>query len=204
MGTEDYVSPYDGLIYNGTKYYLSADEVHAYWGAYNGCDSLPTVTEIENTNTSDSSTVERHAWVNEDDCIIMEQLKVIGGGHDWPGSFGNMDINATQEIWNFVSRFDIDGVLICDTVSIVATTNINESIKLKSEIKVYPNPFKDEIQIESNFGGTKAFEIYSIVGELILKGILNANSKTINLTDLAPNVYVLKINNQTLKLIKTE
>jgi len=36
-------------------------------------------------------------------------LKVVGGGHQWPGFQGNMDINASEEVWNFVKVFDLNG-----------------------------------------------------------------------------------------------
>ena len=29
---------------------------------------------------------------------------VDGGGHDWPGSWGNRDMSATEEIWKFFSH----------------------------------------------------------------------------------------------------
>ena len=29
---------------------------------------------------------------------------VTGGGHDWPGAFGNKDINASEEIWKFFKQ----------------------------------------------------------------------------------------------------
>ena len=35
--------------------------------------------------------------------------EVVGGGHDWPGASGNMDINASEEVWNFVKAFDLNG-----------------------------------------------------------------------------------------------
>ena len=41
--------------------------------------------------------------------VEIEHYKVINGGHDWPGTFGNMDINANTIIWNFVSQFDLNG-----------------------------------------------------------------------------------------------
>ena len=52
--------------------------------------------------------------MNGDNCSSVQELKVIGGDHDWPGVFGNMDIDATNEIWNFVSRFSIEGKLNCN------------------------------------------------------------------------------------------
>ena len=30
---------------------------------------------------------------------------VFGGGHTWPGAWGNMDISASEEIWKFFSRY---------------------------------------------------------------------------------------------------
>mgnify|MGYP001339627287 CR=1 FL=1 len=29
---------------------------------------------------------------------------VNGGGHDWPGSWGNRDVSATEEIWKFFNH----------------------------------------------------------------------------------------------------
>ena len=43
-------------------------------------------------------------WINGDGCVSVEELKIINGGHDWPSplsSWGNQDINANIEIWNF-------------------------------------------------------------------------------------------------------
>ena len=31
--------------------------------------------------------------------------KVIGGDHDWPGDYGNMDIDSSEEIWVFFSQY---------------------------------------------------------------------------------------------------
>ena len=33
--------------------------------------------------------------------------KVIDGEHDWPGAWGNMDVNISQEIWRFFSEMSI-------------------------------------------------------------------------------------------------
>ncbi len=57
---------------------------------------------------------------------------MIGGGHDWPGSFGNMTIDANIEIWKFVSRYDINGLIGC------ITTSINEN-NIQNDNKVFPN-----------------------------------------------------------------
>ena len=112
-GTND-MSPHS--TYSGFQpYYMSADDITTYWSNYNNTDINPIISQLPNINTSDGSTVERRVWENGDNCVRVEELKVIGGDHDWPGTWGNMDISASVEVWNFVSKFDINGLIDCNT-----------------------------------------------------------------------------------------
>tara|TARA_B100000963_G_scaffold60430_2_gene48315 strand:+ start:4650 stop:5705 length:1056 start_codon:yes stop_codon:yes gene_type:complete len=112
-GTND-MSPHS--TYSGFQpYYMSADEITTYWSNYNNTDINPVISQLPNINTFDGSTVERRVWENGDNCVRVEELKVIGGDHDWPGNSGNMDISASVEVWNFVSKFDINGLIDCNT-----------------------------------------------------------------------------------------
>ena len=70
-------------------------------------------------------------------------MKVIGGGHTWPGSVfnspgTNQDINASMEIWQFFSRFDINGQL-----------SFNEFDN--RQVVIYPNPTSSKINLSLNF-----------------------------------------------------
>ena len=114
LGTDDITSPYNGIIYQGVEYYLSAAATQTYWATYNNCDLNASVNIV-------SPSVEQYSWSTALGCTYVEELKVIGGGHDWPGSFGNMTIDSNVEIWKFVSRYDINGLISC------ATTSVNES-----------------------------------------------------------------------------
>ena len=49
--------------------------------------------------------------------------------------FGNMTIDADSEIWQFVSRYDINGLIDC------LATSINENNEQTDNFKVFPNPF---------------------------------------------------------------
>ena len=189
LGTDDNTSPYKGLIYLGTEYYLSAEETHNYWASYNNCDINPTMSTV-------SPSVERYTWSTTSGCSYVEELKVIGGGHDWPGSFGNMTIDSNTEIWQFVSKYDINGLIGCSTAS------INEY--RKDNFRVYPNPVNTELTIEMELLEEKKYRIYSTIGGLVLSGKLNSNINTIDLSSLPPNVYILNINNHSVKLVKTE
>ncbi len=191
LGTDDFISPYDGLTFDGIEYYISAAETHSYWAAYNNCDLNATMSSV-------SPSVERYTWSTASGCAYVEELKVIGGGHDWPGSFGNMTIDANEEIWQFVSRYDINGLIGC------TTTSINENNNSQVNYKVYPNPLSSHLTIEIEIAKGKEYRIYSTIGELVLTGRLNSNISTIDLLSLSPNLYILNIDNHSIKLIKTE
>ena len=107
---------------------MSVGEITAYWSNYNNTDINPIISQLPNINTSDGSTVERRVWEGGDNCVRVEELKVIGGDHDWPGSWGNMHISASIEVWNFVSKFDMNGLIDCNTT---LTQEINNFQKRK-------------------------------------------------------------------------
>ena len=189
LGTDDNASQYNGITYAGVEYYLSAAATHSYWASHNNCDVNPTMSTV-------SPSVERYTWSTTSGCSYVEELKVIGGGHDWPGSFGNMTIDASEEIWQFVSRYDINGLIECSTAS------INEHSK--DNFRVYPNPMNSELTIEMDLSEEIKYIIYSTIGELVSSGKLNSNLKTIDLSSLPPNIYVLNINNHSVKLVKAD
>ena len=69
------------------------------------------------TTTQDGSTVELHSWLNGDNGISVVHYKVMGGGHSYPNlnpssskEYENGDIDSNSEIWNFLSRYDINGL----------------------------------------------------------------------------------------------
>jgi len=189
LGTADLISPYDGITFGGIEYYISAAATHEYWALYNNCALDPTMKSV-------SPSVERYTWSTAEGCAYVEELKVVGGGHDWPGSFGNMTINADTEIWQFVSRFDINGLMGC------STSSISENSGQLPKFKVYPNPMQDVLTIELSSAKQSTYELYSMIGELVAHGELNAKQNTIDLSSLAPNSYILKVNNQSVRIVK--
>ncbi len=105
-GTNDNEVSYDGTNFEGQ---ISHNEVLNYWINYNQTDASPIVSNLPNIDTSDGSTVELHQYKNGNNDVEIEHFKVIDGGHDWPGTLGNMDMDANSIIWRFVSQFDIHG-----------------------------------------------------------------------------------------------
>jgi len=179
-GTED---DYDGIEWLGINYYVSLDDANALWVDINDITASPIVEEIPDTNLSDGSTVTRFAWLDTDRCTSVEHLRVNGGGHDWPGTFGNQDINATEEIWNFVSRFR-DGI---DNNCLTSISDIDHP----TVISVYPNPSHDYILITSPEGDTP-YSILDINGQVISQGFLTTDLCQLDVVDFKAGLYFIQ------------
>lgn len=94
---------------DGIVNYDNVSTIISYWISHNNTNTTAIVTTIPDTDTTDGSTVERFLYDGGDNNVEVQHLKITGGNHDWPGYQGNMDINASEEVWNFVKRFDING-----------------------------------------------------------------------------------------------
>ncbi|MEL7252227.1 MAG: PHB depolymerase family esterase [Bacteroidota bacterium] len=195
LGTDDAISPYDGLEWGGIQYYHSAAEVHDYWVTHNNAATVPIITQLPDLEPFDGSTVERYVWGEGDACVAVEHLKVNNGGHDWPGSFGNKDIDASVEIWNFVSQYSLDGLISC------AVTSTSES-PLENDLLIYPNPLTDQIRLDAIFEDNQIYEIHSPAGSLVSSGVLASGNSTINIPHLPAGIYILKLAGSALWFVK--
>ncbi len=191
-GTADDVVPYNG----GPVWTKSIDEVLDYWVDYNSCNSSPLVTDVADTNTADGSTVEYLVYSEGNNCVTTEHFKVFNGGHDWVGAWGNMDINASEEVWKFLSKYNINGLIGCET------TSNSETIHSRINLNIFPNPAVDQLTIEKETADTDVFKIYSRLGEVMLTGQLVSGVNTIDISMLSPNIYFLKTENKTIKIAK--
>lgn len=109
-GTED---NYEGI----ESYYLSIENSNNYWIEYNKTDLIPVISDIEDINTFDGSTVQLFSWINGKNGVEIDHYKILGGGHSWPSlntnsdkDMSNGDIDSNKIIWEFFSRFDINGL----------------------------------------------------------------------------------------------
>ena len=100
-GLLDFIVPYDGNA--GSK---SIPDVINYWVNYNSCNLDPeTLIKYD-----DYSLVVYETYSN---CLNDVNVKLIlhpEMGHDWP-STQSYNVNASSEIWNFVSMFDLYGLI---------------------------------------------------------------------------------------------
>ena len=105
-GTYDYSVPMDGSM-SSRGGWGGAPEIESvinYWSTINECNKTLNI-DIPNNVTWDNSYV---SLQKKTDCFNNHEVwfyTVHNGGHTWPGAWGNMDINASREIWNFFSRY---------------------------------------------------------------------------------------------------
>ncbi len=90
-GTADRLCPYAG---SGSPWFdPPAEDLAKRWARHNKC----TGDWIEEMLTSE---VVRYTWT---DCAAKTEFyKIVGGGHQWPGTFGaTRDISASVTLWDF-------------------------------------------------------------------------------------------------------
>ncbi|TVR79362.1 MAG: hypothetical protein EA409_09670 [Saprospirales bacterium] len=104
-GTTDNV-----IHYEGQSWVQSIDDVMGFWVLENGCRSLAD-TSLVYRDKSELISVKNISYEPCEDRVDVRLLKVIEGGHTWPGSAArsgsgrtNRDISASEEIWNFLIR----------------------------------------------------------------------------------------------------
>ncbi|MES2799612.1 MAG: T9SS type A sorting domain-containing protein [Bacteroidota bacterium] len=187
-GTADGTVPYNG----GAGWSASMSSLLTHWSNYNNCDA-PTTTAISNTNTTDGSTVEKIVYSNGDNCTEVVHFKITGGAHTWAGSAfpisgTNYDINASKEVWNFVSKYNINGLIGCTELGL----NENEM----SEFEIYPNPNNGSFWLKGNFDSAINYEIFDLMGVEIANGSV-LGSEMIDVSYLKSAIYLLKIGNST-------
>lgn len=189
LGTADYISEYNGIIYEGTEYYASAEDSHQLWIEGNGLETTAFETNIPDISSNDGSTADLLTWSSPDNCIALEHYRINGGGHDWPGTFGNMDIVAHEVIWDFVKDYGLTGHLDCTTNSIEVTDDVS-----KLEWSVYPNPTSNQLNISAPSRGTWHCTLFNAKGQAVLQKRTNQSAITLECRDVAPGLYLMRAN----------
>ena len=216
-GTADESRPYNGI----EGYNLSYEQINSFWTTLNETETEPTIAEI-NTNTEDGSSVELYTWEKGRKCSTVEHYKIINGGHSWPnpnaenwgkGDDVNRDIDTNVLIWNYVSEYDLYGIIDCEE----RVTN-NEYQQLEYNFNLnqnYPNPFNPSTQIQYALPEATqvTLEVFNSVGQKVMELVNGQQSAgyhtaTFNASGLSSGVYFYKlstssfINTKKMLLIK--
>ncbi len=117
-GTKDPIIPYaegDITVFKKTRgHVLGIEKSIAYMCSLNGNTLEPIITKLANVSIKDNMTSEHFKYPNtENTSLKVELIKVINGGHSWPGAkkkkrllkkitgATTQDFNACNKLWEF-------------------------------------------------------------------------------------------------------
>ena len=99
-GTSDGVLPY-----HGDSNYNSVQNTLDYWIHFNTTATKPTV----NSENNGGITIEHYVYDQGNNSVSVEHYKYIGSDHVWFEETYQGQ-NTAQLVWNFLSRYDINGL----------------------------------------------------------------------------------------------
>ena len=153
-GTDDDVTWWEGDYDDsgGWGNYIGVMPTFSFWASKNSCTDFESY-ELPDLDQSDGSYIISDKYSGGTGGNEVWLYKVINGGHDWPGSYGNMDINSSEEIINFFSRFKVYAT-IGDT-DFDGQSNIADLLDIVDQV------------IDQ--------EIYSVISDMNQDGIVNGS-----------------------------
>ncbi|MGB1285076.1 MAG: alpha/beta hydrolase family esterase [Aggregatilineales bacterium] len=123
-GTQDVSVPWNGQLGEiaGEEIYLTApvSNMLTFWAEHNGCMNATNTVDLPQSGDSPETSVR---LLQAEECADNATLRfygIINGGHNWsgvPGVIGdeiagnvNMDINASDIIWDFFKEYENDNM----------------------------------------------------------------------------------------------
>jgi hypothetical protein len=72
-----------------------------------------------------------------------------------------------------------------------------------SQENIYPNPTNSKIDLSLNFSEKLNYELFSPLGKKLIFGTIKSSNQKIDLSNLPPSIYFLKLDNQVFKILKS-
>lgn len=180
--------------FNGSPFaYRSFDNMINWWYNHNHCLNTEAVYNFPNSSLTDNCTAELTIHNQCDGNSAIYAIKIINGGHTWPGASvdipsngnTNRDISGSNEIWKFLRKFD------CNS----GTVGVEES-KKESQFVVFPNPASTEVKFSKNIDYLR---VYNSLG-ILQKEYYSTTS--IDVTSYKKGMYFFEITSHLLKEYK--
>lgn len=99
--------------------------------------------------------------------------------------------------------------LLTDPVASNVETNINAECAVLSvetaelaEVSLYPNPTNSNVFVTVTQDAD--YQVFSTIGKLIFEGKLTPTKNSIDVSNLPANIYYVRVENETFKVIKTD
>ena len=110
-GLQDYVVPYLGF----ENLCEPLEDVINYWVNFNSCDPFPVNQVISDINGDDYGGTHK-VYKNGRNNVSVEFYLLDRMSHNWPringpSDYGTYDVDSPLLIWNFLSKYDINGLI---------------------------------------------------------------------------------------------
>jgi len=133
------------VSYSASSFTESIPDIMDFWANFNNCNSNALVTAVPNTSTNDGCTAEHQLLENGDNGVSVELYKIIDGEHSWPGALfangvTNYDINASEKIWEFFNKYDINGLITTTSTSNITIEKSPQLVKIVDVLGRVTNP----------------------------------------------------------------
>ena len=194
-GTND-----DTVDYNGDDLFTPIPDVLSYWVNFNNTRSTPETRRIRNKAWWDGSTVTEFIYSGGDNGAIVKHFRVNNGGHSWPGTFfplgTNYDINASKEVWDFLSQYNIEGL--------ISNENKNPENPEREAIPLsfYFDQNSQILAVDHIINDEQSYTVVSMEGKIVDKGLLYEGNNYLSFSGLANGMYVLATGEHTYKFFK--
>ncbi len=186
-GTEDGVVAYDG-----SEFGYSIPDVMNFWAEQNACADDPVVTELEDTDTDDNSTVTRTLIANCEDDVVVDFYRINGGGHTWPGAIidqpqlgaTNKDISAHRLIWEFFENHAHPNPREPRII-----TSLDE--EMAEGIAIFPTLASDKLRV--HIEQPSILSIINLKGSSVIQNQLSPGDHSLNIISWPDGAYVVRI-----------
>lgn len=177
------------VAYNGSLISISADSTFGYWKSKNSCSGSASFSSFQNKSTTDGCTAERYTYSSCGTNSEVDFIKIVGGGHTWPGapidiSSGptNHDFSASEEIWKFFLKHSLTGFV-----------SLSSHEKAANNLVLYPNPSDESVSITLASSDYFAYSIVDVAGKVVFSGKNFSSSITIDTNELVSGLYFLTV-----------
>lgn len=119
-------------------------------------------------------------------------------------SVRKLSFSGTSMILSFTSGStqSVEESLISKIMFSDVSSAVEEVNKQSTDLSVYPNPSHEYIRICNLSDDATTYSLYNSEGHLIQSGQLTASDTKITISQLPQGLYMVRINNTTLKFIK--
>jgi hypothetical protein len=140
-----------------------------------------SIEEINGTiGASDKPLVANRCYVKSP---FLNETAIYFGGFD-PNSY-----TSTNMAWVYKKDYQV--------------TAVDEIHGQENSFILYPNPASNQLFIESEILEGSEFIIINMLGKKVASGRINGQTETVDISSLPPNVYILRIDNEAVKFVKT-